>query len=128
MTKRPLAVAALLPLVVACRGSLAGSGNGIPLGGSALLEKDVEYTVVGTPLTVRSHGARMTTGTVGGDPNKETHSVHAELELRANGERVVSDVADTAPFDWQGYRVRVDAQDFTWGKSTVRVAIDRIPR
>jgi hypothetical protein len=69
------------------------------LGGGQMLEKDVEYAVDGAPVTVKSHGARVTTGFIDGDLNKETHSIHAELEVSANGEHTTADVSDTAPLE-----------------------------
>jgi hypothetical protein len=91
-----------------------------------MVEEDVEYAVDGAPVTVKSHGARVTNETIDGDPNKETHSIHAELEVSANGEHTTADVSDTAPLEWRGYRFRVDPLGFQWGKSSVRVVVERV--
>src|SRR5262245_7416215 len=124
--RRILVVLAGLATLGGCKSSLSASGRAIPLGGGAMLEKDVEYAVDGAPVTVKSHGARVTTGFVDGDLNKETHSIHAELEVSESGERTTADVSDTAPLEWRGYRFRVDPLDFQWGKSSVRVVVERV--
>src|SRR5262249_36921503 len=114
-------------LVAACKTSAQSVPPEHPmnLGESTMAEPNVPYHVVGTDVAITHHGAAARSFLVDNDPNKQSHSIHATVDVVVAGESKTAEISNEEPYTWKGYRFSIDPIGFSWGASRVRIIVER---